>query len=195
MRRFIVAKAPGISLTQVTFPARDQLPPGVYIEKLQLLGTSWYDRGPGYWLRRVWLFLLMALLVTLTSLLIGGFMAGIKDSSQAGFVGVLIAEIAWSLAILVFLLIRTSRQWNVPEPARPLSRKQRRAVATGSTIGSLARAGFVLGQAILVIGSLLFFGLYLMLLVYALLPEWPPEHKARLRLAQQLAAHESATAS
>lgn len=190
-----MARAAGISLSQVTFPPRDQLPPGVYIEKLPLLGTTWYERGPGYWLRRAWLFLLMALLVTLTSLLIGGFMAGIKDSSQAGFAGVLIAEIAWSVAILVFLLIRTARQWNVPEPARPLSRKQRRAVAAGSTIGSLARVGFVLGQAILVIGSLLFFGLYLMLLIYALAPEWPPEHKARLRLAQQLTVHEAATAS
>ena len=28
-----------------------------------------------------------------------------------------------------------------------------------------------------------------MLPIYALLPEYPPEHKARLRLARQLAAH------
>lgn len=41
----------------------------------------------------------------------------------------------------------------------------------------------------LVLGSLLFFGLCVMLLIYALLPEYPPKHKARLRLASQLPAH------
>ena len=44
----------------------------------------------------------------------------------------------------------------------------------------------MIGQAVLVIGSLLFFGLYVTLLIYALLPEYPPEHKARLRLAEQI---------
>lgn len=187
-----MATASGISLSQVSFPPRGQLPPGVYVEKLQLLGTTWYERGPGYWIRRAWLFLLMALVVTLTSLLIGGFMVGIKDSSKAGFTGALIAEIIWSLAILTWGLSRTARRWNTPEPVRPLSRGQRRAVATGGALGSLARAGLAIGQAVLVIGSLLFFGLYLMLLVYALLPEWPPEHKARLRLAQELTSREAA---
>ena len=187
-----MATASEMSLSQVSFPPRDQLPPGVYVAKLQLLGTTWYERGPGYWLRRVWLFLLMALVVTLTSLLVAGFMVGIKDSSKAGFTGVLIAEIVWSLAILTWGLSRTARRWNVPEPARPLSRRQQRAVATGGALGSLARAGLAIGQAVLVIGSLLFFGLYLMLLIYALLPEWPPEHKARLRLAQELTSREAA---
>jgi len=37
-----------------------------------------------------------------------------------------------------------------------------------------------------------FFGLYVTLLIYAVLPEYPPEHKARLRLARQLAAHRAA---
>jgi hypothetical protein len=159
-----------------------------------ILGTTWYERGAAYWLRRVWLFLLMALVVTLTSLLVGGFLAGIKGSSHTGFVGALIAEIVWSLVIIVFVLVRTGQQWNRPEPARILSRGQERAAATGGVIGTLARAGFVIGQAVLVIGSLLFFGLYVTLLIYALLPEYPPEHKARLRLAEQIRRHESAGA-
>ena len=161
---------------------------------MPILGTTWYERGAAYWLRRVWLFLLMALVVTLTSLLVGGFLAGIKGSSHTGFVGALIAEIVWSLVIIVFVLVRTAQQWNRPEPARILSRGQKRAAATGGVIGTLARAGFVIGQAVLVIGSLLFFGLYVTLLIYALLPEYPPEHKARLRLAEQIRRHESAGA-
>jgi hypothetical protein len=111
------------------FPPRDQLPAGIGIEKIPILGTTWYERGPRYWLRRVWLFLAMALVVTLTSLLVGGFLIGIKGSSHAGYVGMLIAEVVWSLVI-----------------------------------------------------------------IYALLPEYPPEHKARLRLAQQLGIRVGAAA-
>jgi hypothetical protein len=176
------------------FPPRAELPPGVEIEKLPVLGTTWYERGPQYWLRRFWLLVLMALVVTLTSLLVGGFLVGIKDSSHAGFVGALIAEVVWSLVIITWIMVRTVQRWNDPEPARPFSRKQRRATAAGSTIGVLARAGLVVGQAILVVGSLLFFGLYVTLLIYALLPEYPPEHKARLRLAAQLGPRATATA-
>lgn len=90
--------------------------------------------------RRGWLFLIFALVVTLTSLLVGGFLAGIKDSSQDGFVGALTAEIAWSLVIIVFGLIRTRQRWDDPEPARRLTRGQRRAAGLGGAIGTLARA-------------------------------------------------------
>jgi hypothetical protein len=187
-----VPLADGSPAGRVQFPPRGDLPPGVYPEKLPVLGTTWYERGAGYWLRRGWLFLIFALVVTLTSLLVGGFLVGIKDSSQTGFTVALIAEIVWSLVIIVFGLIRTRQRWNDPEPARRLTRGQRRVAGLGGAIGVLARAGFVLGQAVLVIGSLLFFGLYVMLLIYALLPEYPPEHKARLRLARQLAGHRAA---
>lgn len=186
--------ADGPPAGRVQFPPRADLPPGVYVEKLPVLGTTWYERGPAYWVRRAWLFLIFALVVTLTSLLVGGFLAGLKDSSHDGFVGVLTAEIVWSIVIIVFGLIRTRQRWNDPEPAPRLTRGQHRAAGLGGAIGTLARAGFVLGQAVLVLGSLLFFGLYVMLLIYALLPEYPPEHKARLRLARQLARHRAAAA-
>jgi uncharacterized membrane protein len=178
--------------SSIEFPPRDRLPSGVTVERLPVLGTSWYERGLDYWVRRFWLFLLFALVVTLTSLLVGGFLAGINGSSHAGFVGALIVEIVWSLFIIVFGLIRTAQRWNQPEPRPLLSRKQQRqAGTTGSVIGTLARAGLVLGQFVLVIGSVLFFGLYVMLLIYALLPEYPPEHKARLRLADQLRQYQA----
>jgi hypothetical protein len=171
---------------QTESPPPGRLPPGLAIEKLPVLGTTWYERGPGYWVRRVWLFLLMALVVTLMSLLVGGFLLGIKGSSHTGFVWALIVEIAWSLVIIGYLMIRTAQRWNNLEPARPLSRRQREAGAAGGALGVLATAGIFIAQAVLVIGSVLFFGLYVSLLIYALLPEWPPEHKARLRLAGQL---------
>jgi hypothetical protein len=173
-------------LSSVRFPPRDQLPPGVTIEKLPVLGTTWYDRGPGYWARRLGLFLVMVMVVALASLLIGALLADIKGKSQAGFTGVLIAEIVWSLVIVAFLLVRTVRRWNSVEPARPLSPGRKRAAAMGARLGFLARAGMVIGMAVLVITSMVFFGLYLTVLIFALLPEWLPEHKARLRLAQQL---------
>jgi hypothetical protein len=182
-----VQSATGSAPGRLEFPPRDQLPPDVDIEKLPVIGTSWYERGAGYWVRRVWLFLIMALVVTLTSLLVGGFLVGIKDSSHTGFVVALIIEIVWSAAIIGYGMFRTARRWNDLDPATPLSRrKQRQAGTAGSVLGTLARAGLVLGQVVLVLGSLLFFGLYVMLLIYALMPEYPQEHKARLRLARRL---------
>jgi hypothetical protein len=174
--------------SRTAFPPRDQLPRDVVIEKLSVLGTTWYERGPDYWVRRIWLFLLMLLVVVLMSLIVGGFMVGIKDSSHAGFVGALIVEIVWSLVIIGYIMIRTAQRWNNLEPSRPLSRRQRDAGAAGGVIGVLATAGILIAQFVLVIGSVLFFGLYVSLLIFALLPEYPPEHKARLRLAAQLAS-------
>jgi hypothetical protein len=172
--------------SQAEFPPLDRLPAGTDIEKLPVLGTTWYERGADYWVRRVWLFLLMALVVTLMSLIVGGFLVGIKDSSHTGFVGALIVEAAWSLVIVAYMMIRTAQRWNSAEPARPLSRRQRNAGAAGGALGALAATGIFIAQAVLVIASVLFFGLYVSLLIYAVLPEWPPEHKARLRLARQL---------
>lgn len=174
--------------SRAEFPPLDQLPSGTDIEKLPVLGTTWYERGFDYWVRRVWLFLLMALVVTLMSLIVGGFLIGIKGSSHTGFIGALIVEVAWSLVIIAYMMIRTAQRWNNLEPARPLSRRQRDAAASGGALGVLASAGILIGQFVLVIGSVVFFGLYVSLLIYALLPEWPPEHKARLRLARKLGA-------
>jgi hypothetical protein len=182
----VVPVSTGAPAGRITFPPRDQLPAGTEIEKLPVIGTTWYDRGGAYWVRRVWLFLLMALVVTLTSLLVGGFLVGIKGSSHAGFTGALIVEVAWSLAIISYGLVRTARTWNDPQPGRPLSRRQRKAAATGGALGTLASAGLVIGQVVLVLGSVLFFGLYVLLLIYTLFPEYPQEHKARLRLARRL---------
>jgi hypothetical protein len=193
-REKFVRSGTGSPPGRTEFPPRDQLPPGIDIQKLPVLGTSWYERRMDYWVRRVWLFLLMALVVTLTSLLVGGFLVGIKGSSHTGFVTALIVEIVWSLAIVGYGLIRTARQWNELDPPRPLSRRQRDAATAGSVFGTLARVGLALAQFVLVIGSVLFFGLYVMLLIYALLPEYPSEHKARLRLAQQLGLDETTAA-
>ncbi len=179
--------------SRTEFPPRDQLPPGVDIEKLPVLGTTWYERGPDYWVRRIWLFLLMALVVTLVSLIVGGFLIGIKDSSHTGFVGALIVEAAWSLVIVCYMMIKTAQRWNDLDPARPLSRRQREAGAAGGALGALASAGIFIAQAVLVVASVLFFGLYISLLIYALLPEYPPEHKARLRLARQLGSQAATT--
>jgi hypothetical protein len=178
------------SIQGVTFPARGGLPPGVPIEQLPVLGTSWYERRAGYWVRRVWLFVLMAIVVSVGLAFVIGFLAGIKDSSATGFMVVLVVEIAWSLAIVAYMMTRTFQRWNELDRSRPLTRRQRRAVGTGGALGALAQAGFVVGQFVLVIGSVLFFGLYVSLLIYTLLPEYPPEHKARLRLAEQLTARQ-----
>ncbi|HET7012426.1 MAG TPA: hypothetical protein VFI65_00845 [Streptosporangiaceae bacterium] len=173
-----------------SLPARKELPPGMRIESLPVLGTTWYERGASYWVARLLMFIMMAIAVAVGSAFVAGFLSGIKDSSQTGFVVVLVIEIVWSLVIITYLMTRTFRRWNSLEPPpKPLSRRLRRVVAAGGTLGGLAQAGFALGQFVLVYGSFLFFGLYVTLLLYALLPVYPAEHKARLRMVEQLATY------
>lgn len=181
-------------------PPRPPLPGDVTIERLPGLGTSWYDRGPGYWLRRVGLALLWALIVTLTTLIVVGVLSAIRHGSQAGFYVALVVEVAYSLAIVAFFAVRTARRWNQAPSGPPRSgraaragRAERsgqagRAGTAGGALGVLARSGVALGRGVLVIGSVLFVGLYLALLLSSLLPQTLPERQARRRLADELRA-------
>lgn len=167
-------------------PPRRELPPGVVVEALPGLGTTWYERGAGYWARRAGLALMWAVVITLVTLLVVGFLGAIRAGSKTGFYAALGLEVAWSMAIIVWFAVRTVQRWNDPAPPRRQAARSRRAASGGAALGVLARSGFVIGQAFLVIGSLVFLGLYVALFLSYLLPEVPAERQARLRLAQTL---------
>jgi len=169
-------------------PPRSALPRDVVVESLSGLGTTWYDRGAAYWARRAGLALMWAVLITLVTLIVVGFLGAIRGSSKTGFYAALAVEVAWSLTIIVWFGVRTVQRWNDPAPPRRLARRSRRAASGGAALGVLARSGFVIGAAFLVIGSLFFLGLYVALFISYLLPEIPAEHQARLRLAERLRA-------
>jgi hypothetical protein len=169
-------------------PPLSALPRDVTVEPLPGLGTTWVDRGAAYWRRRVGLALMWAVIVTLVTAIVIGFLGAIRGSSQTGFYAAAAVEVAWSLAIIGWFTVGTVRRWNDPAPPRRLTGRSRRAGQGGAALGVIARSGFLIGQAFLVIGSLFFLGLYVALFVAYLLPEIPAERQARLRLSQALRA-------
>ena len=148
-------------------PPRDALPRDVTVPVLPGLGLTWYDRrGAGYWGRRAALSVLWLFLTVLVTLIVVAILIALWHRSTAGFTVVLVAEVVYSLGVLVFFAAATARGWNDPHP---------------STI----RPGNVPGQIFLVLSSLTV-GLYLALLVTSVLPETPAERHARLQVAGQL---------
>ena len=128
-------------------PPLSALPRDVYVQPLPGLGTTWVDRGSAYWLRRVGLALMWAVVVTLVTIIVIGFLSAIRGSSQTGFYAVLAVEVAWSLAIIGWFIVGTARRWNDPAPPRRLTGRSRRAGQGGAGLGVLARSGFQIGRA------------------------------------------------
>jgi hypothetical protein len=148
-------------------PPRHALPRDVVVPVLPGLGLTWYDRrGAGYWARRAGMSLLWVLLTALVTLITVAILIALHNRSTAGFTVVLVLEIAYSLAILVFFAVATARTWSDSQPVTIRPRN-------------------VPGQVFFAV-SFLTVGLYLALLLTSLLPETPVERHARLGVAAEL---------
>ncbi len=175
-----------------TLPARTALPSGVVIEKVPLLGTTWYERGTAYWLRRLGMVAMMALILALVGAMLEGFFGAIRATSQTGFYVVIGLEAGYSLAIIAFLAVRVAKHWNdMDKPPAGQPAAIRTAGSAGAVLGTVARAGLFVGQLFLVLSSLLFAGLYIALLLAMLMPETIWERPARLRLIKQLGSQQA----
>jgi hypothetical protein len=170
-------------MTHVRFPPRSGLPRGITVERVPLLGTTWYERGFRYWLRRVLMVVVSALILALVAALLWGFFGAIRRTSVTGFRVALAIEVVYSLAVVAFLVVRTKRRWNDLRPVAPVARP---AGSAGAVLGTLARSGLFVGQVVLVLGTLLFVGLYVALFLAMLTPETIWERPARLALADRL---------
>jgi hypothetical protein len=172
-------------MTPVQFPPRSALPRGITIDRVPMLGTTWYERGGRYWLRRVLMVVVSVLVLALVVALLRGFFGAIRQTSVTGFWVALGIEVAYSLAVIVFLVVRAKRRWHDLQPLRPRP-VGRAAGSTGAVLGTLARSGLVIGQLVLVVGTMLFVGLYVALFLAMLTPETIWERPARLALADRL---------
>lgn len=131
------------------------------------LGLTWYDRrGAGYWARRAGMSVLWVFLTALVTLITIAILIALHHRSTAGFTAVLVLEIVYSVAILVFFAVATARAWSDPQPA---------AIRPRNAPGQVFFAF-----------SFLTVGLYLALLLTSLLPETPVERHARLGVAAEL---------
>jgi len=179
-------KRRGQSVVAAPWGPPDKRP--AYIESVSPLGTTWYDRGPAYWLRRMGATLLMLLVLGVQGLLIGGFLAAIYEDSRTGFAVVCGVLVVMSIITGVYGFRRSSPSRAEEEG---LARRRgtsvsaadaRRAGLWGAGIGTAARAGSVLGSAVLVIGSCLTLGLMIALLIRSFGRELYAERAARAAL-------------
>lgn len=171
------------SREHVRFPPRAGLPPGVTIARLPGVGRTWYERGFMYWFRRVGDVLLLALMVTMYTLVIAGVVLAAGRPGSPGFLAALITEIVFSLVSGVFAfrhLWRTA----LSKPELPGSQRMTRAGA-GTAYAVFMAGG--LGALLLVVSVLLSSGFALAALAIWLVPVPPAERRARRLLAQELA--------
>jgi hypothetical protein len=169
----------------VAFPPRAGLPPGVTIARLPGLGTSWYERGILYWARRVGNVLLLCTAVATYAAIITGVVLAAGRPGSAGFLAVLSAEIAFSLATGVFSF-RHLWRIGIGRPARPANRGVSSA-GVSAALGAFWLGG--IGALILVVSVVLTSGFALAALAIWLVPVPPTERRARGRLTDELKVH------
>jgi hypothetical protein len=184
-----------MSARSLRLPPRRSLPNDVQIPVLPGLGQTWYDRhGASYWIRRAGLAFLWAFLTALVALILVSVLIAFYHRSLAAFMIVLGIEVVYTFAILGYFAVMAVRHWNDPDVAGQMFSRGRIGKPGGGngTAGTDrgaqrggARALHVLGQALLAL-SCLTLGPYLALLMMSVLPQTPPERRARLWVAEQL---------
>jgi hypothetical protein len=166
----------------IRFPPRAQLPPGVILTRLPIVGRTWYKRGFAYWARRTGCVLLLCGAVAFYTVLIADVMRLAGRPGSPGFLAVLIAESVFSLVTGV-LAFRHLWRLGISGHA---TRGSPRGGAAGAGAGlALSRLG-VLGGFLLVWSVLLSAGFLLGALAIWLVPVPPAERHARKFLACEL---------
>jgi hypothetical protein len=163
-------------------PRRAELPPGVTVRKLPVVGRTWYERGFGYWARRAGAVLLLCVAVAVYATIIAGVVLAAGRPGSAGFLAVLVAEVAFSLVSGVFAF----RHLRGLGRSGRATRGNRSAGAAGAGAGLTAFWLGGVGAFLLVVSVLLSSGFVLAALAIWLTPVPPAERRARELLADQL---------
>lgn len=167
--------------TSSRLPKLDSLESDVHVPLLPGTGRTWVDRSGSYLLRRAAMSLLWLVLLAFVTLVTVAVLLAYWHRTRAGFVGVLVSLTAYSLAVLAWTTVATTRHWNeARNPATRRPNRTRPAWAHGFLLP------FYLLQQVFIVFSFLTMGLYLYLFVASLLPEPPVERQARLFLLGQL---------
>jgi hypothetical protein len=129
--------------------------PGPYVPSLPMLGTTWYERGPAYWRRRVGLSLLVLCGLALDLLLVGSFLAGFWQDARTGAAVTAVVIVVFGIVAGVWTWRRAGR---IDRPTGVGARDARLAARMGATTGILARAGSVVSSLVLVVLAILLVG-------------------------------------
>lgn len=168
----------------IRFPPRSELPPGVTVHALPLLGTSWYERGFIYWSRRIGIGIIFLLLLFAYPAMIEGALQAISNPGTALYDGLAAGEVVFTIVTAVLLF---RRMWRNSINGKGATRRE--AARGGRAGAGLGVAAFSMGGALaglLVFASLITSGLVLASFAIWLVPVPPPEQYARRQLAERL---------
>jgi hypothetical protein len=170
----------------VRFPPKSELPQDVTIPRLPLLGTSWYKRGFFYWIRRIGISFLFALVLVAYLAAIEGVLQDISKPGTTLYYALAAAEAVFTLVSGVLMFRRMWRSGSSGKGALVGSSRVGRA---GAGIGTLAfTVGGVLA-GLLVLSSVLTSGIALALFAIWLVPVPPTEQYARRVFTEELQPH------
>ena len=172
--------------TTTSLPPRGALLRDLEIPVLPELGRTWYARGGRYWVRRAALAFMWAVTLLLIVLIDVGIFGTIRQSSQIGFVALLVIDAAVAVAVLAYTTVRTARHWNTPALPGQAGAALHPRRRPGAVVSGLAQIGYLLAVLSAAAVFLLCPALVLALFLMSLLPETLPERQARLWVAGRL---------
>lgn len=157
-------------------------PPARSIEPIRLLGTTWYERGLRYWLRRMGLSLAYLLFTAVCGALTGLIVHAFWTQPKAPL------AMKWVLTLIVAAVVLasatvTARAFNRDYAGGNQGRgkKSNRRLLTAS-VGLVGLARLTVGGLLaLALSAFIGFGGAAMMFIYSLRPEFFGEHQARLR--------------
>jgi len=156
------------------------------------LGTTWYDRGPAYWLRRIgFAVLLLIALLTLLAI-VWGFVSGAWEFHPT--VGAIVTSVIGVNALVTgWWFWRRSTPRAIEERARTgqtstSTRGVGAVTGAGGVLGAGALAGNMLAVAVLAVVGSLALGFMVVLVLRCLGPQLPQERALRALLGVPLRA-------
>jgi hypothetical protein len=150
------------------------------------LGTTWYDRGFAYWLRRVWFVLMLVIALAVIGAMVYGLVSAAAETSPGAAIAVVTVIGGCALASGIWLWLRSTPaaiEARALQTDKASPGQLRAAGRLGGLLGAGGLAGVTAATAILVIGGSLVIGPVVVLLLRSLGQQLPQERAERVKLA------------
>lgn len=170
------------------------------VETIPFYGRTWYVHGVGYWVRRLVVVGMAVVALAMGCAIEYGLLkvgAGIGSDVgrwawRVGWAGLLLASLVRPTRELIATRRRRRTGQLLRPDVLPSTGRIRGGTGGGGALAAGVRSGDTLSGALLAVGVVLFFGWFVMFLIFALQPENGIEHDARMRLQRR---HRDTTAS
>ena len=149
------------------------------IESLPIVGTTWYQRGAAYWVRRVGLSMFFLAFLALDLAIVASIVVPMlqKDSQRAAGLFLVVVVVVLGTAMGVWVWRR-----DPDRDRRSANRAGSAGGAAGAASGSLATAGIGIGGILIPVAVVITIGPMLVYFIKSLTPVPQLERRARERL-------------